>query len=257
MIKKFLTSCLVVAVAGLVVNTSNVGLVYADDPGSTVRCYERGTAQGGYAIARITRDSGQVLEWRVSSEGCNRIGAQAGLGVTLNRNAEGRLSFEDTIRLIDYLNRVQHARQINPPGSDPDSDPDANRRPGGGLGKPNRDCDRYFLGFPAWHNGLDREEGSCNIVASFEDEDGIDMRRFVWIIVLNGLGMLFTLVAYLALGFIIYGGYLYVLARGDPGRIAKGKRTVISAIVGLIICILASLIVNTIVTIITRAAGEG
>ena len=81
------------------------------------------------------------------------------------------------------------------------------------------------------------------------------LRLVVWIIILNVLGMLFTLVAYLALGFIIFGGYLYVLARGDPGRIAKGKRTVVSAVVGLIISILASLIVNTIVTIITRAAA--
>ena len=116
-------------------------------------------------------------------------------------------------------------------------------------------CNRSFLGIPglvSWHNGLEKD-AKCNISSSnFSEEKFVGS---VWAIVLNILSLLFAIVGYLALGFVVYGGYLYVLARGDPTRIAKGKRTVISALIGLVICILAALIINTIVSIITGAVG--
>ena len=115
------------------------------------------------------------------------------------------------------------------------------------------ECQGSFLTFRPWYFGLmEKEDGKCKIKTP-RGEAAITV--FVWAIILNILSILFNLVGYLALGFIIYGGYSYVLARGDPSKIAKGKKTVVSAIAGLVICILASLIVNTIVSIITGAAG--
>ncbi len=124
-------------------------------------------------------------------------------------------------------------------------------------------CEDPFLTFKPWYTGLTKNDADCTMKTPGVDEDNdgkpdsgdIIITVFVWAIILNILNILFGLVGYLALGFIIYGGFLYVLARGDTGRIAKGKRTVISAIVGLIICILASLISSTVVTIITEATG--
>ncbi|MCL1839679.1 pilin [Candidatus Saccharibacteria bacterium] len=115
------------------------------------------------------------------------------------------------------------------------------------------DCQTSFLTFRPWYYNLVKAQGDKCVIKTPQG-DG-EVAGFVWAIVLNILNILFNLVGYLALGFIVYGGYLYVLARGDPGRIAKGKRTVISAVVGLIICILASLIVSTIVGVITEAMG--
>jgi len=126
------------------------------------------------------------------------------------------------------------------------------------------DCQRPFLvTFRPWYHGLVEVQDTTNpqtgvieqrcVVRSPQGEDELTM--FVWVIILNILGILLSLVGYLALGVLIYGGYLFVLARGDPSKISGSKRTITAAIVGLIICILASLIANTIVNIMTGALG--
>ncbi|MCQ2571069.1 MAG: pilin [Candidatus Saccharibacteria bacterium] len=51
-------------------------------------------------------------------------------------------------------------------------------------------------------------------------------------------------VGVVAVIFIIVGGVNYMTSQGDPGKIQKGKKTLISGIVGLIIVILAYAIVN-------------
>lgn len=117
------------------------------------------------------------------------------------------------------------------------------------------DCNSRFLTFPAWYNNLakvDPNSGKCAIVTDLDEED---LPILVWVIVLNILSILFSLVGYLAIGFLIFGSYLYILARGDTTRIARGKSTIIRSLIGLVICILASLLSNTIVNIITGAAA--
>lgn len=120
---------------------------------------------------------------------------------------------------------------------------------------------KLFLTFRPWYFGLLKEDSNC----SFKDikvgegsvgTNEINLSVFIWSIILNILGILFGIVGYLAIGFIIFGGYTYVLARGDPGRIAKGKNIVLRAIIGLVICILASLISSLIVNIITEATTQ-
>lgn len=120
--------------------------------------------------------------------------------------------------------------------------------------------DRTFLTFYPWYRGLVNEDENCTFKkvgvetgVSGDPTPDITLSAFIWTIILNILSIMFGIIGYLAIGFLIFGGYLYVLARGDPGRIAKGKSTVIRAIIGLIVCILASLISNLIVTIITEA----
>jgi len=136
-------------------------------------------------------------------------------------------------------------------------------------------CGGTFLTFRAWWYGL--VDADCKVITpiakdsrcgeppfvkpnqEYEDgncgKTGTDLTVFVWAVILNVLSVMFSLVGFLALGFLIFGGYQYVLAKGDPNKIAKGKKTVVAAITGLVISILASLIVNTIVDIITRAIG--
>lgn len=111
-------------------------------------------------------------------------------------------------------------------------------------------CEEYFLTFRPWHAGLEKDE-KCRIMAPNVEEDSDALTVFVWTIVLNVLADLFGAVGYLAVGFLIYGGYMYVIARGDPGKVARGKKTIVSAIIGLVIAILATTISSTIVNILT------
>jgi len=47
---------------------------------------------------------------------------------------------------------------------------------------------------------------------------------------------------------IIYGGFRYITSGGDSGKVGNAKNTLIYAIVGLIIVVLAQLIVNFVIT---------
>jgi len=127
-----------------------------------------------------------------------------------------------------------------------------------------RGCEDSFMMFRPWYFGLVNDDENCSFKTIVVPEDGQDapagsvtLTVFVWTVILNILNILLILVGYLALGVLIYGGYIYALSRGDPTKIAAGKKTVVAAVVGLIICILASLIATTIVLILTEATGGG
>lgn len=108
---------------------------------------------------------------------------------------------------------------------------------------PGGDCGASeFLGFRPWYDQLC--EGSE--IRPPEKDDEHELTQYIWIIVLNVLFDLVLAVGYLAIGFIIYGGYLYIMSQGDPARAARGKKTLTSAIVGTIIALLASVAVNTV-----------
>ena len=115
-------------------------------------------------------------------------------------------------------------------------------------------CDNNFLGFVSWHNGLDKNS-DCTIKSPTAGSDGSGLASFIWKIALNILIDLFTATGYISVFFIVYGGYLFILSDGDPGKMAKGKKTLIAAIVGLLICIFANIIIRTILAVLTTSAG--
>lgn len=101
--------------------------------------------------------------------------------------------------------------------------------------------DADFLGLPPWHRGL-----TC-------DGDVVDLSakpigETVVIIALNIVDMALRLLSLVAIGFIIFGGFQYMTARGEPSGVAKGKATVTHAVIGLIIGIASSAIVGFLVS---------
>lgn len=57
-------------------------------------------------------------------------------------------------------------------------------------------------------------------------------------------------VGLVAVGFLIYGGFLYIASRGEPQETTKAKNVLIYAIAGLIVVILSFLIVQAVVNIL-------
>ncbi len=105
----------------------------------------------------------------------------------------------------------------------------------GNCNKPN------FLGMKPWYAGL------CDSNDEIRKPNGeTELIRFVWTIALNVLVDLLVVVGYLALGFVIYGGFQYMTSQGDPGRAARGQKTLTSAIIGTIIAMVSSVAVNTV-----------
>lgn len=105
-----------------------------------------------------------------------------------------------------------------------------------------------FLGFRAWYDGLPCENGA--IKAPKGDATGASIAGFVWTIVANVLVDLFMVVGFLATGFLMYGGYLYIMSNGDPNKTASGMKTIKAAVIGLIIAILANVIIRTILVVL-------
>ena len=106
------------------------------------------------------------------------------------------------------------------------------------------------MGIRPWYAGL-TEGDNCEIKHS--EFEGENIKNAVWKIVLNIASDILAVVGYLAIIFVIWGGYQYMMARGDPGMVAKGKKTITNALIGLAICMLAS----TITGAISDIAKEG
>lgn len=126
-----------------------------------------------------------------------------------------------------------------------------------GLADANGSCGApMLLGFRPWYADLckdDKRGQNSEVVQPVGEEETV---KFIWIIILNVLFDVFLAVGYLSLGFIIYGGYLYIVSQGDPGRAAKGQKTLTSAIIGTILTMTATVIVNT-AKIVLGISGNG
>lgn len=105
-------------------------------------------------------------------------------------------------------------------------------------------CDKWILGAPAWYNGLPMD-GNCA-----PQLEGVDVTEMITKIVTNVIEDMLAIAAYVCVGMIIYSGYLLVLSEGDASKVAKGKKSITGAIVGLIISILGYAIVNFIVGVL-------
>ena len=100
-----------------------------------------------------------------------------------------------------------------------------------------------------------RDMGSCDDILGLTSWDcginptpnGTDaIKSNVVLIANNVLVDLSVIAAYLVLGYVIYGGYLYMFSSGDPSKVASGKKTLTHAFIGLAIVLLANIILNTI-----------
>lgn len=90
-----------------------------------------------------------------------------------------------------------------------------------------------LLGMTSW---------DCNVNITNEDS----LKSGIWQIVANVATDITVIAAYLVLGYVIYGGYLYVFSGGDPGKVATGRKTLSQAFIGLAIVMLAYVIMSSI-----------
>ena len=60
------------------------------------------------------------------------------------------------------------------------------------------------------------------------------------------LGIAFAIIGALAVLFIVVGGFRLTWSQGDPQKIAKARMTILYAVIGLVIAILAEVIVGVV-----------
>lgn len=92
----------------------------------------------------------------------------------------------------------------------------------------------YFGGLVNWDCGVPKIESEDTLTSGIAT------------IATNILTDITVIAAYLVLGYVIYGGYLYMFSSGDPGKAAAGKKTLTQAFIGLAIVLSAYTIFSAI-----------
>lgn len=99
-----------------------------------------------------------------------------------------------------------------------------------------------LLGFPTWYKYLDptfnEDTQECELSFNIPDDVG-KILLAIFEIILRVVGLA-------AVGFIIYGGFQYLVSQGEPERTKGAKSTILNAVIGLAIALSATVIVNLI-----------
>jgi len=103
------------------------------------------------------------------------------------------------------------------------------------------ECNSGFLGLPAWYDGLTNDPPDCEI-KSPNDVGGLS--PFIWRIVMNIIEIALGLLGYISAGFTLYGGFMFITSNGKPDSAAKARKTMLDAIIGLVIAMGSIAIVN-------------
>ena len=107
------------------------------------------------------------------------------------------------------------------------------------------DCDRHgmLLTLKPWYYNLTEGTPPNCKVRPFGTTLP-EQQKFVWTVVLNIVEDLLQIAGYVAVAFVIYGGFMYLTSSGSPEAAAKGMKTVLHAVIGLVIAIMAIGLVN-------------
>ena len=117
-----------------------------------------------------------------------------------------------------------------------------NAADGGFKGRENSSCPS-FLGLISW---------DCNV--NIENEE--TLKSGIWTIAANVATDITVIAAYLIVGYIIYGGYLYMFSGGDTGKVATGKKALYQAFIGLAIVMSANIIMAGIRVALVGGNGD-
>lgn len=109
--------------------------------------------------------------------------------------------------------------------------------------------EQAVFGIPTWYKYLPAEtvNGECKLLGDFSQSKmgsllGIGLALTEILLFIAGL---------LAIFYIIYGGFRYVLSQGEPENTKIAKDAILNAVIGLVIAILASTLVRFIGTTIS------
>ncbi len=105
-------------------------------------------------------------------------------------------------------------------------------------------CNDKLLTFPAWYRGL--VDGSCEILPVGNAKGAMRVDKFIAKVALNVVEIILQLVAYGTVVFLIKGGFDYMLSQGDANSMTGAKNTILNAVVGLVISLMAVAIVRII-----------
>lgn len=102
-----------------------------------------------------------------------------------------------------------------------------------------------FFGLKPWYQYLETNR-DCEVInfKVLEQTGGAGGRSDIMLIALAMVDNLLRIAGLVAIGFIIYGGILYITSQGSPEGTGKALSTIKNALIGLAISIIAIAIVT-------------
>lgn len=108
-----------------------------------------------------------------------------------------------------------------------------------------------ILGIPAWYTGLQKNDDCSKSelkgprdMAGGSDEE--KLRTYIWVIVLNISTIILMLVGYIAVGYVLYGGFRYLTSGGSANAAVSARRIIANALVGMVVVFASVAIINLI-----------
>lgn len=92
-----------------------------------------------------------------------------------------------------------------------------------------------FFGLPTWFKYL-KFDDNCNPITS--------QGSVAFLVMLAIADILLWAAGFLAVVFVIFGGFKFITSQGEPQQIAGARKTILNALIGLAIAVLAAQLVS-------------
>lgn len=73
--------------------------------------------------------------------------------------------------------------------------------------------------------------------------------------ILNVINFVLVLVGVLALAFLVYGGFRYIVSRGEDDEVQAAKSIITNAVIGIVVIGIAAAVVNFVIGAVLVGAG--
>lgn len=101
-----------------------------------------------------------------------------------------------------------------------------------------------IVAFPRWYDGICKVSNGTATVKSPNEVGGIP--KFLTIIAMNIVTIMLMIVGYVSLAFVIWGGFKYMYSGYNASGIASARKTILNAVIGLVLSIMSVAIVKVI-----------
>ena len=104
-----------------------------------------------------------------------------------------------------------------------------------------------MLSFPTWYRGFELVPSGDKCVLADDAFKGQEIGPIIFKVALNIIDIALRVIAIIAIGFVIFGGFRYVVSRGAPEETKKALDTILKAVVGMAIAMVSAVVVGFIV----------
>jgi len=104
--------------------------------------------------------------------------------------------------------------------------------------------DRFFLGLPRWYEYLETDQVTDRATDEVSCQPKLKNIGQVWLVAAAVIEMLLRVSAVVATAFIVVAGISYITSQGEPEKTKQSLNTIINALIGLTIAIVATALVT-------------